>query len=197
MTKKQKIWGIIILLIIGANLLLFTVLNKKSEKEVPPTIVAMSPLKQPDQIYRMQFYARGSQCGFYINDQLVYDTYEASIGSMSADFLDNINEFLQNGDNRLALKLRSHGDYFEPGHDYQCKVSVSAGRGRAISEKVAYLNVDYAGQDHFTMGDSADFDYKVETNFIPYFEISISDQGEKEAIVSGTLTFHNLPDLKE
>lgn len=196
MTKKQKIWGIIILVIVGANILLFSVLNKKAQEEIP-IFVAISPLKQSDQTYRMQFYARGSECGLYINDQLVYDTYNNSIGSMVGDHIDNINEFLHNGDNTFALKLLSRGDYFEPGDDYECKAAISAGKGKFISENVAYLNVDYAGIDHFTMGDSAQYEYAVETNFVPHFEVIDADNNEKAAVVSGVLTLHNLSEMPE
>lgn len=200
MTKKQKIWGIIVLLVISANIILFSVLSRKAEKEREDkvvTSVAAAPLEQPDQVYRMQFYARGSECGLYINDHLVYDTYGNSIGSMVGDHLENINEFLHNGENRLALKLLSRGDYFEPGYDYQCKAWIKAGRGKSISEVVAYLNVDYAGIEEFTMGDSAEFVYAVPTNFIPQFEIELSESNEKEAMTTGTLTFHNLPIVDE
>lgn len=195
MTKKQKVWGIIILLVIVANIILFSVLSRKAEKEIGegvPISVAAAPLEQPDQIYRLQFYARGSECGLYINDQLVYDTYGKSIGSMVGDHIENINEFLHNGENRLALKLLSYGDYFEPGNDYQCKAWIKSGRGKSISEVVAYLNVDYAGVEEFTMGDSAEFIYAVPTNFTPQFKIELSENNEKEAMTSGTLTFHNL-----
>ena len=132
MTKKQKIWGIIILTIIVANIVLFSVLNKKANQEdLEATVVsvAMNPLEQSEQTYRLQFYARGSECGVYINDQLVYDTYGNSIGSMVGDHVDNINAFLQNGENQLALKLLSRGDYFEPGDDYQCKAWLGATSG--------------------------------------------------------------------
>lgn len=195
MTKKQKILGIIILAIIVANIVLFSVLNKKVNRaDLEETVisVAMGPLEQSEQTYRLQFYARGSECGVYINDQLVYDTYGNSIGSMVSDHVDNINAFLQNGENRFALKLLSRGDYFEPGDDYQCKAWIKAGKGKSISEVVAYLNVDYAGVEHFTMGDSAEFAYDVPTNFVPQFEVVESERREKEAIVSGTLTFYNL-----
>lgn len=182
-------------MIIVANIVLFSVLNKKANQEdLEETVVsvAMNPLEQSEQTYRLQFYARGSECGVYINDQLVYDTYGNSIGSMVGDHVDNINAFLQNGENRFALKLLSRGDYFEPGDDYQCKAWIKAGKGKSISEVVAYLNVDYAGVEHFTMGDSTTFTYDVPTNFVPQFEVVESEHREKEAIVSGTLTFYNL-----
>lgn len=191
MNKKQKVWGVILLLIIAVNILLFSLLNNKAVEEVSVSVAEM-PLEQDNQVYRMQFYARGSECGLYINDQLVYDTYGRSIGSISSDHIDNINKFLHNGDNQIALKLLSRGDYFEPGDDYQCKAWIKAGRGRSISEVVAYLNVDYAGRDTFTIGDSTDYDYSVATNFVPEFKVIELENHEKEAITSGILTFYNL-----
>lgn len=193
MTKKQKIWGIIILIIVGINIVLFSVLNQKAKngEEEIPIFVAAAPLEESDQIYRMQFYARGSECGLYINDQLVYDTYGRSIGSITGDHLDNINGFLQNGENQIALKLLSRGAYFEPGDDYQCKAWIKAGKGKSISEVVAYLQADYAGTDTFTMGDSAEYAYVVPTNFVPNFTIT-SEDDEKVLTVFGILTLHNL-----
>ncbi len=200
MSKKQKIWGIIIFLIIGANIVLVSILSRKAEQNPSndiPTTIAIAPLQQQDQIYRLQFYARGSECGLYINGQLVYDTYGNSIGSLVADYIDNINNFLHNGENRFELKLLSRGNYFEPGDEYQCRAWIKAGRGRTISEVVAYLNINYAGINLFTMGDSAQYEYLVPTNFKPQFQVVESAQEEKAAMVSGTLTLHNLPEIQD
>lgn len=200
MTKKQKIWGIIILIIVGINIVLFTVLSKEAASTLPEenrVSVATSPLTDEDQIYRMQFYARGSECGLYVNDHLIYDTFDRGFGSMVGDHIDNINEFLHNGENQIVLKMRSQGSYFEPGDDYRCKAWIKAGKGKSISEVVAYMHIDYAGQDHFTMDDTKQFSYEVETNFDPSFKVVEVDDGEKEAVISGTLTFHNLPDSKK
>ena len=154
----------------------------------------VSPMEKPGQTYSMRVYIRGSDCGFYANDQLIYDTYGRGFGSLVGDSIKDINVFLRNGENRFTLKLHSLGEYFEPGDDYECKASVSVGRGRAASDVIAHLHIDYAGQNEFTMGDSAHYQYAFDTGFVPSFSVDDSNAYEHIAIVTGIVNLSNLPE---
>lgn len=172
--------------------------NSKDHFNVTQDDTFVSPMEKPGQTYSMRVYIRGSDCGFYANDQLIYDTYGKGFGSLVGDSKDDINVFLHNGENRFTLKLNSLGGYFEPGDDYECKANVRVGRGRAASDVIAYLHIDYAGKNEFTMGDSAEYQYAFDTGFVPSFSIDDTNPDEPIAMVTGVVNLSNLPDnIKE
>lgn len=193
MASKQKIWIGAILTIIVINIVVYIFLiDKESEMSNIPISIAKPPLEEPNQIYRMQFYSRGSECGLYVNEALIYETYGRGFGHLTSDYNDNINAYLINGKNEFSLKILSEGEYFTPGDDYECFVKINAGKGKSTTETVAYLNIDYAGQDHFTMGDSLEYPYKYPSNFQPHLTIQQPEDSEKIAVISGVLEIANL-----
>lgn len=142
MGSKQKVWIGAILAIIVINIVVYIFLiDKESEMSNIPISIAKPPLEEPNQIYRMQFYSRGSECGLYVNEALIYDTYGRGFGHLTSDYKDNINAYLINGKNEFSLKILSEGEYFTPGDDYECFVKINAGKGKATTETVAYLNI--------------------------------------------------------